>query len=103
MTTIVLAILAVFFGLLDNCKYLLQAKKIRKFNKPKSVSKRFLLISIVTRLFLVMYSLYVGYWVFVTIYFIGLFTTFNAYWILYTKYRDNSNWSFGKYFLKSFK
>ncbi len=100
MISLCLSIFAIALAYLDNYKYIWQVKKMKNYKFPRSVSKRFLLVSVLTRVFLMIYSAHQKYWVFFIIYGIGLFTTGYAYWELYKKYRF-SGWTFWKFLKRS--
>lgn len=88
MLKIIVDTIVIFFGLLDNAKYLIQARKTIECQDINSLSESFLIISIITRLVVMIYAYYIKNIVFTIIYAMGFLATLYCYNI-YLKIKNN--------------
>ena len=84
MVEIILMILTLLIGTLDDFKWFIQYKKIQRTNKTQALSKRVLIISIFSKSWVFGYSLYKGQFLYTFLYGIGVIGT---WMVLYTVYK----------------
>jgi len=79
MNQLLIDIIVVLAGLIDNLKYFLQSKTMEEECSVKGVSKSFLIISIVVRAIILIYSIYIKNIAFIIVYITGMFAVLHCH------------------------
>jgi len=101
MNVLILAIVTVLIGSIDELKYLLQYRKIKYTKRFGAVSKRFYLISILTKSWVLCYAIWKGEWVFGILYTIGLISSMAVLYVIY-RYSNIKDRNIIKFILRCF-
>lgn len=79
MIKIIIEIIIILAGLIDNIKYILLSKTMEEECSVQGISKSFLIISIVARVIILMYAIYIKNTAFIIVYAIGMIATLHCH------------------------